>query len=79
MKYGELKNYIGGRFIEHPGEFMDVFSPHDGSLIARVPVSKKSDLDMAVSKAAEVFSMWSGIPKKEFRFFIAINHYWKKI
>jgi len=65
MKYGELKNYIGGRFIEHPGEFMDVFSPHDGSLIARVPVSKKSDLDMAVSKAAEVFSMWSGIPIKE--------------
>lgn len=65
LKYGELKNYIGGELVEHKGEFLDVSSPLDGSIIAKVPLSTRSDLDKAVEKAKAAFPAWSNTTIKD--------------
>ena len=65
VKYGELKNYINGEFIEHQGEFASVVSPIDGNLIAKVPLSSTQQLDNAVLKAKEAFAQWREITIKD--------------
>lgn len=66
MKYPEVKNYIGGKFIDHPSDkYLDVVSPIDGSILSRVPLSSKNDLDIAVTAAAKAFEKWSKTPIKE--------------
>lgn len=64
-KYPDVRNYIGGRFVESPGEFLDVFNPADGSVISKVPLSSAGELDRAVAAAREAFPGWSSIPLKE--------------
>ncbi|MEI7664223.1 MAG: CoA-acylating methylmalonate-semialdehyde dehydrogenase [Bacteroidota bacterium] len=66
MKYPEVRNYINGKFVpSRTTRYQDVVSPIDGTLLSRVPLSDKGDLDEAVSKAQEAFAKWSGIPVKE--------------
>ena len=66
MKYPEVENYVGGKFIPNKTEkFLEVLSPLDGSLLSRVPLSSKEDLDRAVSTAKKAFETWSKTPIKE--------------
>ena len=60
MKYPEIKNYVGGNYVEsETGNFLDVLSPIDGSLLSKVPLSSSSDLDKAVIAAKKAFETWS--------------------
>ena len=66
MKYAEVKNYVGGKFVaSKASKFIDVLSPLDGSLLSKVPVSTKEDLNEAVLVAHKAFETWSKVPIKE--------------
>jgi malonate-semialdehyde dehydrogenase (acetylating)/methylmalonate-semialdehyde dehydrogenase len=65
MKYAEVRNYVGGRFVAGDHRFQDVYNPGDGSVISRVPLSSREDLDAAVAAARAAFPAWSAIPIKE--------------
>ena len=65
MKYPEVKNYVGGRFVAGGHSFIDVFNPADGSVISRVPLSSRDDVDAAVTAARAAFPAWSQLPIKE--------------
>src|SRR5205085_8383954 len=64
--YPDVRNYIGGAFVD-PGEqkHLDVFSPIDGSVISRVPLSAAEEVDRAVAAAKKAFPAWSATPIKE--------------
>lgn len=59
MKYPEIKNWIGGEFVESAGRRTEVLSPLDGSELSRVPLSTAEDVGNAVQKAAQAFTDWS--------------------
>src|SRR5258708_6522379 len=61
----DVRNYIGGSFIEGADRYLDVFNPADGSVISRVPLSAASDVDRAVAAAKKAFPGWSATPIKE--------------
>jgi malonate-semialdehyde dehydrogenase (acetylating) / methylmalonate-semialdehyde dehydrogenase len=42
-----------------------VLNPSDGSLLSRVPLSSRTDVEVAVRAAAEAFPAWSDIPVKD--------------
>lgn len=66
MKYPEVKNYVGGKFIPNTSnKFLDVISPIDGSVLSKVPLSSKEDLNEAVAIAKKAFETWSKTPIKE--------------
>jgi malonate-semialdehyde dehydrogenase (acetylating)/methylmalonate-semialdehyde dehydrogenase len=66
MKYGEVQNYINGKFVETSSKrSLDVVSPIDGKLLSRVPLSTAKDLDTAVKAAKAAFPGWSKTPIKE--------------
>lgn len=64
-KYGRLKNFVGGEFVDVPGRSMPVISPLDGALLADMPCSSSADLDKAVAAAKAAFPTWSRTPIKE--------------
>ena len=59
MKYPQLNNYIDGTSVAADGELLDVISPLDGSLLSRVPLSTRTELDRAVESAQRAFPAWS--------------------
>ena len=66
MKYGRVRNYYGGQFVESSAvEWVDVTSPLDGSLLSQVPMSTGVELDAAVRFADAAFKGWSSSPIKE--------------
>ncbi|HEX2640640.1 MAG TPA: aldehyde dehydrogenase family protein, partial [Pyrinomonadaceae bacterium] len=66
MKYGKTRNYYGGKFADSSaGEWLDVTSPLDGSLLSQVPMSTTAELDAAVESAKTAFAGWSAMPIKE--------------
>ena len=65
MKYAEVRNYVGGRFVAGDHRFQDVYNPGDGSVISKVPLSSREDLDAAVASAQAAFPAWSATPIKE--------------
>ena len=66
MKYPEVKNYVGGQFIPSTNnKYLDVISPIDGSILSKVPLSSKEDLNQAVIIAKKAFELWSKTPIKE--------------
>jgi malonate-semialdehyde dehydrogenase (acetylating) / methylmalonate-semialdehyde dehydrogenase len=65
MKYPELKNYVGGRFVSNGNHSLDIISPLDGKVISKVPLSGMDQLDAAVIAAQKAFRSWSAIPIKE--------------
>jgi malonate-semialdehyde dehydrogenase (acetylating) / methylmalonate-semialdehyde dehydrogenase len=66
MKYGRVRNYYGGQFVESSAvEWVDVTSPLDGSLLSQVPMSTGVELDAAVRSAEAAFKGWSSSPIKE--------------
>jgi malonate-semialdehyde dehydrogenase (acetylating)/methylmalonate-semialdehyde dehydrogenase len=65
-KYGEIANYIGGKFVK--GNFgldIRVNSPLDGKLLGVISCASPADLDAAVVAARRAFSSWSRTPVKE--------------
>jgi malonate-semialdehyde dehydrogenase (acetylating) / methylmalonate-semialdehyde dehydrogenase len=59
-------NYVNGTFVEsESNRWMDVISPLDGSLIGKVTLSNRQDLDNAVEYAKKAFVKWSKTPIKE--------------
>src|SRR5882757_3013395 len=65
-RYPDIRNYIGGAFVEHDaGRYLDVFNPAEGNVISRVPLSAGADVDRAVQAAKAAFPGWSATPIKE--------------
>jgi malonate-semialdehyde dehydrogenase (acetylating)/methylmalonate-semialdehyde dehydrogenase len=65
MKYPQVRNYLDGRFVNGSGAHLEVFNPGDGSVISRVPLSSKDEVDQAVQSAARAFPAWAALPIKE--------------
>ena len=65
MKYPAVQNYVGGRFVIGGPSFLDVYNPGDGSVISRVPLSSREEVDAAVIAAQAAFPAWSALPIKE--------------
>jgi malonate-semialdehyde dehydrogenase (acetylating)/methylmalonate-semialdehyde dehydrogenase len=65
MKYPEVRNYVAGKFVKGEHEYLDVYNPSDGSVISRVPLSSRDDVDRAVQVAQAAFPAWSTMPIKE--------------
>ncbi|MEO8578332.1 MAG: CoA-acylating methylmalonate-semialdehyde dehydrogenase, partial [Gemmatimonadales bacterium] len=65
MKYAEVRNYVAGSFVKGEHEYLDVFNPSDGSVISKVPLSSRDDVDRAVTVAQAAFPGWSSLPIKE--------------
>ncbi|KAA3657475.1 MAG: methylmalonate-semialdehyde dehydrogenase (CoA acylating) [Calditrichaeota bacterium] len=65
MQFPELHNFIAGAFSSNGLQRFEVFSPLDGSVISTMPLSTKSDLDVAVDAAQKAFSEWSNTTIKE--------------
>jgi malonate-semialdehyde dehydrogenase (acetylating)/methylmalonate-semialdehyde dehydrogenase len=65
MKYPEVRNYLAGDFVEGEHDYLDVYNPGDGSVISKVPLSSREDVDRAVAVAQAAFPAWSAMPIKE--------------
>jgi malonate-semialdehyde dehydrogenase (acetylating) / methylmalonate-semialdehyde dehydrogenase len=59
----EIQNYVGGRPVDaETDEWLDVPDPATGQVLGRVPLSGSSEVDHAVSAAAEAFESWQEEP-----------------
>jgi malonate-semialdehyde dehydrogenase (acetylating)/methylmalonate-semialdehyde dehydrogenase len=58
-----LDNYIGGRWAaaSAASELLDVTNPATGDVLARVPLSSRSDLDAAVAAARSALPEWRAV------------------
>jgi malonate-semialdehyde dehydrogenase (acetylating)/methylmalonate-semialdehyde dehydrogenase len=65
MKYATTSNVINGKFSTPNGKFLDIFSPLNGQIISRVPLSSSEVIDEAVAGATKAFPGWSVLPIKE--------------
>src|SRR5438477_3949833 len=65
MKYAELRNYVGGDFVDTPRPLLDVYNPSNGDVISRVPLSATAEVDAAVQAARAAFPAWAATPIKE--------------
>ncbi len=58
-----LRNYVGGRWVEsRTREFLDVYNPARGEVIAKTPLSTGEDVDAAVAAATKAFPAWRDTP-----------------
>lgn len=64
-KYPQIKNYVGGQFISNGNKDLEVFSPLDGTVISKLPLSGMKEVDAAVQAAEKAFKEWSVKPIKE--------------
>ena len=61
-----LKNYIGGKFIESiDSEKMENLNPATGEIISTIPLSKKDDVELAVTAAINAQKKWSNLSIEE--------------
>ena len=65
QRYPDLRNFIGGRFLDVKGDRLDVMNPADGSVLSRVPLSSGREIDEAVAAAKAAFPGWAATPIKE--------------
>ena len=67
MKYPAVQNIISGAPAKSaaPLPELDVFSPGDGSVISRVPMSGSHEVDLAVKAAHKAWPAWAAMPIKE--------------
>jgi len=75
-KYGTLKNYVGGKWIDSKSEVLrDVVNPATGEVIAKVPDSSRAEVDEAVAIAREAFLEWRHVSAvKRTRPFFHLKH-----
>jgi len=61
--YGDLKNYVGGGWrTPQATDWIEDTNPATGHVIARVPLSTKEDVDVAVQEALRVWDAWRETP-----------------
>jgi len=61
--YGDLKNYVGGTWrTPETTEWLEDTNPATGRVIARVPLSTKEDVDVAVQEALRAWDAWRATP-----------------
>jgi len=61
--YGDLKNYVGGTWrTPETSEWLEDTNPATGRVIARVPLSTKEDVDVAVQEALRAWDVWRETP-----------------
>src|SRR5438445_8625205 len=61
--YGDLQNYVGGAWrTPHATEWIEDTNPATGRVIARVPLSTKEDVDVAVQEALRAWDVWRVTP-----------------
>lgn len=66
MKYGRVKNFIDGAFVDiNSSRILTITSPVDGAPLAEFPCSGRQDVDRAVVSAQKAFVSWSKTPIKE--------------
>jgi malonate-semialdehyde dehydrogenase (acetylating)/methylmalonate-semialdehyde dehydrogenase len=65
LKYPEIRNYVGGTFVDAELPLLDVYDPSAGRVISRVPMSAGPEVDRAVTAARTAFPGWSATPIKE--------------
>src|SRR6266496_1519235 len=65
LKYPEIRNYLGGSFVDAHLPLLDVYDPSQGSVISRVPLSGTEQVDAAVASAHKAFPAWFATPIKE--------------
>lgn len=62
-KVQELRNFIGGQWVASTeGNYDNVYNPATGEVIARVPISSRSELDAAAEAANQAYREWSRVP-----------------
>lgn len=57
-----LRNFINGEWVESHGELKDVINPTTGKVLAKAPMSMKSELESAINAAREAFPDWRTTP-----------------
>jgi malonate-semialdehyde dehydrogenase (acetylating) / methylmalonate-semialdehyde dehydrogenase len=58
-----LKNYIDGQWVDSRSQqTLDVPNPATNELLARVPISSKEDVNLAVAAAKKAFAAWRNVP-----------------
>jgi malonate-semialdehyde dehydrogenase (acetylating)/methylmalonate-semialdehyde dehydrogenase len=67
LRYGTVTNFTGGQWTEAlpNARYIDVESPLNGEVIARLLMSTPADLDAAVAAASKAFQHWGKVPVKE--------------
>ncbi len=65
MKYPVVTNYINGQSVPGSNGLLDVYSPINGALISKVPLSSAQVVDEAVVASQAAFPDWSAKPIKE--------------
>lgn len=62
----ELCNFINGEWVTSPsGQFEEIPDPGTGEILARMPVSERSDVGRAVAAAGAAFPSWRETPVVE--------------
>ncbi len=57
-----LKNYIGGKWVDANSENTEpVYNPATGEVIAHVPISSETDVELAVESAKDAFEKWKDV------------------
>lgn len=51
-----IENFIGGKFIQHDGLYIDSYDPSTGDVWARVPESNESIVEKAFQAASDAFT-----------------------
>jgi malonate-semialdehyde dehydrogenase (acetylating) / methylmalonate-semialdehyde dehydrogenase len=58
-----LKNFIDGQWVDsNSQQSLDVPNPATNELLARVPISSKEDVNLAVTAAKKAFATWRNVP-----------------
>src|SRR3954468_16986164 len=65
LKFGTVRNFIGGRFVDANAETIDVHAPATGAVIARTPLSTATEVDAAVIEARKALPGWSATTIKD--------------
>jgi len=59
----EILNYINGEWVKpNVKDYVDVINPATGQVIAKTPLSSKSDVDAAAKAASEALVNWRRTP-----------------
>ncbi|MEC1178590.1 aldehyde dehydrogenase family protein [Metasolibacillus meyeri] len=58
----ELKNYIAGEWVESELQTIPIMNPATGEQLGTVPLSTKTEIDVAVQAAKEAQKSWALIP-----------------
>lgn len=58
----QIRNYVDGDWVESEGPLQDVINPATQKVIAKVPISTKSEFDQAVEVAKAAYPDWRRTP-----------------